>query len=126
MILQKYIPDIIVIFIFCALGFSLYHIALPCDFFWDDDAHVRISAIKSLSPVQKFFKLDNSSGINHPNRGLTYFSHALVHHFLGGMEPYWFRMVNLILHICNAFLLWKVLVIMQHEVVKSTTAFSFV
>ena len=90
------------IFIITALsvfGFIIYSNTLHCPFQFDDTlCIVSNPSIKSLSNLQSMW-------IYYPTRLLAFLSFA-INYRIGGLDVFSYHIVNLLIHVTNAFLIW--------------------
>lgn len=93
-----------------AAGFMVWGGTLANGFLYDDDTFVvQNEAIRSLTPLIKFFSPGVSSNSEQMNgdvwRPLTTFSYALTYRFFGLSAPA-YHFFNVALHVLNAFLFY--------------------
>ncbi len=92
--------------ILCALTFVVYQPAWNGGFIWDDDAYVTNNDLLTASDGLRriWFSLDSPSQYF----PLVYTTFR-VEHALWGVNPSGYHWVNLLLHVANALLVWRVL-----------------
>lgn len=112
-------------------GLALYGQTLHYEFVYDDDSFVVLNeAIRDLRNTPKFFTepgtLASDQQLAHDNyRPLVTLSYAL-NYALGANDPFGYRLFNLLLHICNALLVfWLALRIFKREMPAFITAAIF-
>lgn len=86
--------------LFCTVGFLVYLSGLNAPWYFDDYPNIVNNPLVA-DPGRAF------AGILKP-RGVVIFSFA-VNNALTGLDPLWFRLVNILLHIGAALLVWRIL-----------------
>lgn len=109
----KFLKNPLIIFVlFLALGLGLYANSFNNVFFWDDDdIIVNNIYIKDWRYLPKFFTenlIAGSGQITNYYRPLSLLSFSVDYH-LWGLDPFGFHLVNTLIHIAGAFLLWLIL-----------------
>lgn len=106
---------------FAAIAFLVYGQALSHPLLnWDDDAFIRDNvAIRSLGwPQLRWMFAEFHFGHYHP---LTWLSYAIDYR-LGGGDAWMYFLTNILLHICNAALLWRTCVLLKRTVAPESCA----
>jgi tetratricopeptide (TPR) repeat protein len=97
--------NILIIGVFFLLGGAIYSNTLYSPFVFDDGPS--ITRNPTIKDMNNFF--GSSTGYHkYPTRYVGYITFALNYHF-GGLDPFWYHVVNLLIHIANAVLLYYVL-----------------
>lgn len=87
------------LFIIVTLGILIYSNTFRCSFHLDDNMHiVDNGAIKNISDVKTWWKYS-------PNRPVSMFTFVVNYHF-GQLDVWGYHLVNLIIHLINACLVW--------------------
>ncbi len=97
------------------LAIAAYLPALNGDWIWDDDSYVTANVlVQSRSGLADIWTLarDPASGALVPHTPQYYplvFTTFWVEHALYGLEPLGYHVTNLLLHLANAWLVWRLL-----------------
>lgn len=98
-----------------ALVLAAYVPALRAGWIWDDDSYVTDNAlVQSADGLGAIWSLTRHPATgawvsNTPQYYPFVFTSFWVEHALFGLNPFVFHLVNVLLHLANAWLLWKVL-----------------
>ena len=85
--------------LFCVLGLVLYGRVLNAPFFWDDHKMILENwTIRDLSAVENIW-----NEIDYPKSCFLTFLTFAVNYHIGGYEPFGYHLVNVGLHVFNAF-----------------------
>lgn len=102
-----------------AIGMGAYFTALDNAFTnWDDQGYVYENPLVTnfdFSQIKEIFGTLNIAGNYHP---LTILSLGINHYFLGP-EPFGFILVNILLHILNAWLIFRIVLLLRLPILSA-------
>lgn len=103
--MEKYLPWICAFFLII-LTFGFYSPALQSDFTWDDPENViNNMTLRSVQGLKDIWLKPGATYQYHP----TIFTSFWIEYQLWGLDPFYYHLNNIILHLINAFLLFCIL-----------------